>query len=65
MQYLNARSITIHPNWDQISVVNDFAVIELERPFKQSADVSIICLDRSGESVISDKDAIISGKILL
>lgn len=62
-EFRNAKSVTMHPQYDDITTDNDFAVIELDSPISFSAAPNIrpVCLPSSGSNLPTGADVTATG----
>ena len=55
-EYVRAREWITHPNFDSLTMDNDFAIIQLDTPVKFSDSVRPICLPDDGDTDDGDTD---------
>ena len=56
-----ARNITLHPDYNRVRVLNDIAIIKLEKPFKPNERVRMVCLPSDNCSLSQNSDVQVVG----
>ena len=44
LQEFNISDIKIHPNFNNATLVNDIALLKLERPAKRQQNIDVVCV---------------------
>lgn len=54
-QEFNISDIKIHPNFNNATLVNDIALLKLERPAKRRQNIDVVCVAREGELSVPEE----------